>query len=75
MKFVAKTMDDRGFTGPDLGKIRKGQTAKLEITYVANAKAIKPGELLLLPPSDWMRYVIALGNKKLDVTPLGISRG
>ena len=52
MRFVTKAMGDVGFTGTDLAKIRKGKTGKMDITYLANTNAIKPGDLLLLPPMD-----------------------
>ena len=50
MKFITKTMEDGGFIGQDLPKIRKGQASKLEIEFLTNTKPIQPGDLLLLPP-------------------------
>ena len=50
MTFTTNVMEDRGFIGQDLPKLRKGQASELEIVYLTNTKAISAGDLLLLPP-------------------------
>ena len=50
MAFTAKVMEDSGFIGQDLPKLRRGQASKLEIAYLTNTRAISAGDLLLLPP-------------------------
>ena len=52
MTFITKAMEDGGFIGQDLPKLRRGQASKLEIEYLTNTKAISAGEFLLLPPID-----------------------
>ena len=52
MKIVASLMDDNGFTGLGVRKIKRGHAGKVEMTYLQNSKPIRADEILMLPPID-----------------------